>query len=594
MTELEAPAGADQITRGVIRKTLPAIADEMSYALQRSSYNMMIYEVRDYCCALVRPDGALLCQNVGGVSHFVADLGVVIADVVERHGIDGFSPGDAFITNHQAVAGQHLNNVVTHMPIFVGDELVCFAVVRAHWIDIGGSSTGFGGGGTTADPWIEGLQLNQVRLYDGGVLDEKVLGIIRDNIRFPESSLGDMRAQFAACRLAGERVEELVGRYGLDTFTSTVEELFDDSEARCRQIVAEIPDGEYFAESMLDNDYVELDKPLEIKVRVVVSGSDMTVDLTGCSMERKGAINARTLAAAFIAYKALTTPLEPVNEGSFRALRVEIQEGNFMMARFPAPMASWSMALPTVVDTILWALAPALPEKIPAAHSGSLGGAVVFIGKNERTGERFVTQSLEGSGWGARPWEDGESASVSVCQGDVRNAPIEAMELKWPIRIESRAFRRDSGGAGRYRGGLGLETRATSLVEGVWVLGDSSRKLCPPWGLWGGLCGAPSAGLLQPPGSSSAAELVGRREVPSGTTGIIRTPGGGGFGSPLDRPEASVLADVGDGFVSEEAAEQLYGVVLRRDGGGVLAVDAAATAARRGALAQAGGPEASR
>jgi N-methylhydantoinase B len=579
-------AAADPVTRSVIRKMLPAIADEMSYVLQRSSYNMMIYEVRDYCCALVSPDGSLLAQNLGGVSHFVADLGVIIEDAMARYGADGFRPGDGFITNHQAVAGQHLNNVVTYTPVFTGGELLCFALVRAHWIDVGGMSTGFGGGTRVADPWVEGLQLNQVRVYSQGEPDEQVLGIIRDNIRFPTSSFGDMRAQFAACRLAEERLAELIGRYGQPTFEQAVSELFAESEARCRRVIEQFPDGEYYAQSQLDHDYGDEKEPLEIKAKVTVSGSDLCIDLTGCSGQRKSAVNGRTLAGAYIAYKALTTPREPVNEGSFRALKVVIQEGNFMMARYPAPMAAWSTALPLVVDTIITALAPAIRNVVPAAHSGTLGGTVVFIGTDPDTGERFVTQSIEGSGWGGRPYEDGESASVSVCQGDVRNAPIEAMELKWPIMIGRRELRRDSGGAGRYRGGLGLTTEVTNLVAGSWnLVSFPPREKYPPWGLWGGRPGATGTCSLRLPGSDEELHRVGRHMVPAGATQTIHTPGGGGWGDPLDRPAGEVAADVRDGYVSPEAARDLYGVVLTPDGqAGEVSVDAAATGARRAQL----------
>jgi N-methylhydantoinase B len=577
---------ADPITRSVIRRMLPAIADEMSYLLQRSSYNMMIYEVRDYCCALVSPDGALLSQNLGGVSHFVADLGVIIEDAMARYGADGFRPGDGFITNHQAVAGQHLNNVVTYTPVFADGELLCFALVRAHWIDIGGMSTGFGGGTRVTDPWVEGLQLNQVRAYEAGEPDEQVLGIIRDNIRFPTSSFGDMRAQFAACRLAEERLRELVGRYGRATFEQTVAELFAESEARCRRVIEQFPDGEYYAESQLDHDYGDEREPLEIKVKVTVAGSDLTIDLTRCSTQRKSAVNGRTLAGAYIAYKALTTPLEAVNQGSFRALKVEIQEGNFMMARYPAPMAAWSTALPLVVDTIFAALAPAIKDAVPAAHSGTLGGTLIFIGTDPDTGERFVTQSIEGSGWGGRPHEDGESASVSVCQGDVRNAPIEAMELKWPILVNRRELRRDSGGAGRYRGGMGLTTEVTNLVEGAWSLVNfPPREKYPPWGLWGGRPGAMGTTSLRLPGSAEELHRVGRVTVAAGATQTINTPGGGGWGDPVDRPAGDVAADVRDGYVSPEAARDLYGVVLQLDEHtGLVTVDAAATDTRRGEL----------
>src|SRR5690606_19881348 len=205
----------DPITLEVIRNALPAISDEMSTDLQRTSYNMMIYEVRDYCTALLDTDGSLISQNVGGVSHFVADLGAVIKDGIARYGLDGFFPGDVVMHNHQAVAGQHLNNVVIYTPAFHDGRLVAFAVVRAHWADIGGLSTGFGAAGAY-DPWSEGLQVDQLKLYEKGEPDHKVLKLIADNIRFPEAAMGDLRSQLAACRLGERRFAEILDRYGQD------------------------------------------------------------------------------------------------------------------------------------------------------------------------------------------------------------------------------------------------------------------------------------------------------------------------------------------------------------------------------------------
>jgi len=353
----------DPVTLEVIRNALPAIANEMSFDLQRTSYNMMIYEVRDYCCALLDVEGRLISQNIGGVSHFIADLGVVIKDGVARYGREGFAPGDVLITNHPRVAGQHLNNVCVYTPFFFDGELLGFAIVRAHWVDVGGMSTGFGAGGAVSDPWMEGLQLDQVKIYEAGEPDRKVLRVIADNIRFPEASMGDLRSQLAACRLAERRLEDLFRRYGRDVTMGSIETIFDEAEAKCRAIVARWPDGEYEAEALFDHDLVDRDTPLRIKARVVVRGGDMTIDFTGCSPQRRGPINSRTLAAGYVAYKAITTPLDPVNEGSFRALKVEIQEGNFMMAKYPAPMAGWSLPIPTVVDTVLRALAPVLPDR---------------------------------------------------------------------------------------------------------------------------------------------------------------------------------------------------------------------------------------
>jgi N-methylhydantoinase B len=550
----------DPVTVEVVRNTLAAIADEMALDLQRASYNMMIYEVRDFCCALVDKEGRLLAQNVGGVSHFVADLGVIIKDGLERYGRDGFRAGDGFITNHQRVAGQHLNNVVTYTPVIIDGELFAFAITRAHWSDVGGMSTGFGARGANVDPWLEGLQLDQLRLIAGGQYDDTLLRVISDNVRYPEAAMGDMRAQFAACRAAEQRLTDLVARYGTGDVEQAIEEVFDSTEKRCRGVVAAMADGVYRASSKLDHDFAEPDRPVNIEVEVTVRGSDMTIDLTGCEKQRKGSINARTLAGAYVAYKAITTPIEPVNEGSFRALKVIIDEGNFMMAKFPAPMASWSVALPTVVDTVITALASARPDQIPAAHFGTLGGSFAFFGVDPDRGS-FVAQGIEGGGWGGRPEEDGASASVSVCQGDVRNSPVESLELRFPLRVEQRGLRPDSGGPGRRRGGLGMVTEITALVDGTWRLSMAGRNLCPPWGLWNGGDGQPGKHQLRQPGGEFE-PVNGRVTAPAGSVARIITGGGGGWGSAGERPVSEVAYDVREGYVSAAAATELYEVVV--------------------------------
>jgi N-methylhydantoinase B len=575
---LESKVRVDPVTLEVLRNALPAIADEMSVDLQRTSYNMMIYEVRDYCCAILDAEGRLIAQNLGGVSHFVADLGVVIKDGLARYGKDGFVAGDVLLTNHQRVAGQHLNNICVYTPFFFGGELLAFAIVRAHWVDVGGMSTGFGAASTTADPWMEGLQFDQLKIYEGGVADAKLLRMIADNIRFPESSMGDLRSQLAACTLAQRRLDELFARYGAGTIGAAIERIFDETEAKCRLLVAEMPDGAYEASGVLDDDGVDRDQRVPLHARVVISGSDMTIDLTRTSLERRGAINARTLAGPYIAYKGVTGPLEPVNEGSFRALHVEIQEGNMFMARFPAPMAGWSRALPTLVDVILRALAPALPQQIPAAHLGTLGGSFAFFG-HDAGGRSFVLQTIEGGGWGGRPWEDGESASVSVCQGDVRNAPVETIELKTPVLVEQRALRVDSGGPGKFRGGLGMTTQMRNLLEGRWSLMNAGRRHEPPWGLWGGKPAAASDNLVRLPGDPEfVRENVMRKLCPPGTSVIARTAGGGGWGDPFERDPERVLEDVLEGYVSAASARDDYGVAIDVN---AQTIDRAATAALR-------------
>jgi len=555
----------DPVTLEVVRNSFPAAANEMAEDLQRTSYNMMIYEVRDFSCAIVGALGELFAQNIGGVSHFVADLDVVIKDAVDRFGKESFKPGDAILMNHQRVCGQHLNNMVAYTPIFVGDELFGFSMVRAHWVDIGGLSTGFGaGGGMVTDPWVEGLQFDQVKIMDAGVMNEPLMKFIADNVRYPDAAMGDLRAQLAACKVGAQRVEELVDRYGVDVVRLCLERVFDDSEARCRLAIERIADGEYSAQGWLDHDFVDRDERVMIVAKVTVKGSDLTVDLTGSSRARRGSINARTRAAAFIAYKGITAPLEPLNEGSFRALHVEIDEGNFMMAKFPAPMAQWSIAIPTAVDVILRALAPALPDVIPAGTYGTLGGAMVFFGNDPtRGGKRFVSQTIEGGGWGASPSLDGQNASVSVCQGDVRNAPIESLELKYPLFVEKRALRPDSGGAGRHRGGLGQVTDIQNLVPGTWSMSSIPRETCPPWGLHRGEAGQP--GFCDVRLSTDGEWENGgdtRKVVGPGAAQRKATGGGGGWGDPLERPFEEIDLDLLEGYISRESAEGDYKVVV--------------------------------
>jgi len=564
----------DPVTLEILRNALPAVANEMAADLKRTSYNMMIYEVCDFCTALLDKKGRLVAQNVGGVSHFVADLGVIIEDAMNCYGEAGFAEGDVIITNHQRVAGQHLNNMVIYVPIFFAGTLMGFAVTRAHWIDVGGMSTGFGAGPIIRDPWFEGLQLDQLKIYEAGVLNDTLYKVIRDNIRFPQSSLGDMRAQIAACRIAIARFVDLCAKYSPDTLLAAIDAIMDESEIRCRNAVARIPDGVYEAESFYDDDTVT-PEPVRVHARVTVRGTDMVIDLSGCSAQRQGGINARTLAAARVAYKALTEPQAPVNEGAFRALTTIIPEGNMMMARFPAPMGGWSLVLPTVVDTIFKALAPGLKDELPAAHHGLLGGSVTFIGERTAEDPGFVVQSLEGGGWGATSWRDGESASVSVCQGDVRNAPIESIELRTPVIVGERSLRQDSGGPGMRRGGLGVQMRVRNLVKGKWNLARSRRQKCPPWGLAGGRPGGIAEYLLKAPEDLDFSPVDSvLRLVPEGAEVIIRTGGGGGWGPPEQRDIALVVEDVRNGWVSVEAAERHYRVVMDPE---TLAVDEPAT-----------------
>ena len=549
----------DPITVEVVRNAVNAYADEMATALCKSAYNMMIYEVRDFCCGLVDNEGRMISQNQGGLPIFLADLGVAVKDGIERYGLDGFAPGDVVIMNHGQVCGQHLNNVVIYAPCFCGGKVVAFAASRAHWVDIGGMRVGFGSVETT-EIYQEGIQFRSLKIYEGGKRNDTLWQIINDNVRFPEAALGDLRAQIACCQLGLRRYGELLRRYGLDTVEACIHAVWDATEQEARAFIGRIPDGVYEAESFLDNDGRTLDVTLRIKVRVTIAGERMIVDFSQMNDQTAGPINSGHsggVAAARIAFKCLTQPYAPVNEGGFRPLELILPPGKILNARSPAALGLWSIALPTVIDTILKALAPVLPEQIPAAHKGDMGGC--SIGGYKPDGRRFLLMNIFGGGWGGRPHEDGESASVSICQGDVRSAPIELQEIQYPFLIERFALRTDSGGAGRHRGGLGVDLTYRALQPCVANV-NCERTKDPPWGLNGGKPGAVNdATLVGADGAERKLKKATGVIMQAGDRLIFSTAGGGGWGDPRTRDRNAVAADVKAGYVSPEAARRDYG-----------------------------------
>ncbi len=555
----------DPITVEVVRNAVNAYADEMATALCKSAYNMMIYEVRDFCCGLVDNEGRMISQNQGGLPIFLADLGVAVKDGIDRYSLDGFAPGDVVIMNHGQVCGQHLNNIVIYAPCFHDGKIVAFAASRAHWVDIGGMRVGFGSVETT-EIYQEGMQFRSLKIYEDGKRNETLWQIINDNVRFPEAALGDLRAQIACCHLGIRRFGELLRRYGLDRVESCIHAAWDATEQEARAFVGRIPDGVYEAESFLDNDGRTLDVKLRIKVKVTIDGERMIVDFSQVNDQTPGPINSGYsggLAAARVAFKCLTQPYAPVNEGCFRPLELVLPPGKILNARSPAALGLWSIPLPTVIDTILKALAPVLPERIPAAHKGDMGGC--SISGYRPDGRRFLLMNIFGGGWGGRPHEDGESASVSICQGDVRSAPIELQEIQYPFLIERFALRTDSGGAGRYRGGLGVDLSYRALQPCLANV-NCERTKDPPWGLNGGKPGAVNdATLIGADGSERKLKKATGVTMQAGDRLIFSTAGGGGWGDPRRRDRKAVAADVHAGYVSPEAARRDYGFDAAQD-----------------------------
>jgi N-methylhydantoinase B len=519
--------------------------------LRKTSYNMMIYEVRDYCVGIVDPDGNILSQNFGALPIFLADLGPAIVDGVRMHGRAGFRPGDVLIMNHPYVCGQHLNNVVVYTPFFHKGELVAFLAVRAHWIDIGGTRVGFGFSGTR-EVYEEGLQFRSLKLYRGDEANQDIFQIIKDNVRFAESCLGDLRAQIAACRVGDRGLGALVDRYGLKTFLGAVKTIWRQSEALARDQITRIKPGKYEAEALFDSDGVDLERPVPLKVKVEVAGGDMTIDFSEISAQVPGSINSGesgAVAAARVAFKSLVAPYSPIDEGCFRPLKIIIPVGKILSATPPAPVGNWSRTLPTVIDLILKALAPALPERIGAGHKGDMGG-YAFFGSDPKTGRRFLCQTIMGGGWGGRAHEDGESATVSMCQGDVQNAPVELQEIYYPVLVEHQRLREGSGGAGQFRGGLGIEICVRVLCDAFTNI-NVERQRTAPWGLFGGAPGATARALVKQSPEEDGAWLTKKPNHPLKKGGSVNffTAGGGGYGPPEKRSGQSVERDRLLGYV---------------------------------------------
>ena len=567
------------ITLEVVRNALVAYADEMATVLCRTAYNMMIFEVRDYCVGICDPDGAIIAQNTGGLPIFLADLGAAVKGAVDIYGRDGFKPGDVLISNDPKICGQHLNNVVVFTPFFHEGELIAFPALRAHWVDVGGGSRGFGST-QSRELFDEGLQLRAIKVYRAGEPNEEALRLIRDNIRFPDSSMGDMRAQIAGCRLGERRLAEIYKRYSAPVLREAIAAIWDQSEKLAREAVRAIPDGTYRAEAYMDHDFLDLDTTIPIKVSVIVAGDEMTVDFSELPKQLKGPMNAGSsggIAAARVAFKCLVSPNGVVNEGEMRPLKVILPEGTMLSAAPPAPLAFWSSSLPTVIDTILRALSDVIPDRIPAGHKGDMSGVALY-GRDERRGRPFICLNIFGGGFGAKPHADGESGVVSICQGAVQNAPVEVQEAYYPLIIEAHRLRMDSGGAGEHRGGLGAELVYASDQD-FFMNTHLQRTKMAPWGLHGGKDAAPmGAVFVDAQGAESSAVSLDKQVVRPGEKVIVRAGGGGGVGDPRNRSADRVRQDVVEGAVSLERAKVDYGVVIDPK---TFVIDEAATQAAR-------------
>ena len=566
----------------IVRNGVIAVTEEMKTNLMRTAYNMIIYEALDFTVGLFTAEGETISISLG-LPTFIRGMAETIKAKLKHFGKDGIEPGDILLTNDAYITGSHLNHMTFSLPIFHEGALIGFSCCMAHWQDVGGTL-----GGITTDIFSEGLQVPIVKYAKKGIVNQDLVDIIRMNVRIPERAMGDLRAQITAVKSGEKRFLELVNRYGRSEVLGSIAAIMDQSEKAARVRTRAIPDGTYEAESFMDDDGISVGAPIPIKVRVTVAGDEMTIDLTDVSKQVRGFYNSGITtghACAQVAFKCLTSPMDyPINDGSFRNLKVIVPPGRVISATRPAPMRWWMTYPMTVIDTVFKALVDAIPGQVIAGHHADLCVSLVH-GIDPKDGKFFLAHMGPlGGGWGAKLSEDGVSGTVCINDGDTHNSPREQLETKYPLLIERYALIQDSGGAGKHRGGLGCETIVQALTD-VTLNASIDRAHCLPWGLMGGLEGSGNQVLLRR-GDEWDKDRVNAKvltaQLKRGDAYALRSGGGGGFGSPLERPPEMVREDVRQGYVSLGAARDYYGVVLDPE---TLAVDAKATEAERAAAA---------
>jgi N-methylhydantoinase B len=574
-------ATLDPVIAEIVRNGVIAVTGEMKTNLMRTAYNMIIYEALDFTVGLFTPQGETVSIGIG-LPMFIRGMAETVKAKIAHFGIDNMRPGDIYVTNDSYITGSHLNHMTLTLPVFHRGDLVGFSCCMAHWIDIGGQL-----GGMTTDIFAEGVQIPILKYQDRGKVNEDLVAIIRQNVRLPSRAVGDLRAQVTAVKTGERGFLGLIARYGRESVQAAIAAIMDRSEATARAHTRSIPDGVYEAESFMDDDGISVGKPIPIRVRVTVKGDEMTIDLSGVSRQVRGFYNSSITtgyACAQVAYKCLTSPTDyPINDGSFRSLNVIVPPGRVVSATRPAPMRLWMTYPMTIVDTVFKALAPVIPDRVIAGHHADLLIAQ-FHGINPKTSEFFIGNfGPLGGGWGAKRSEDGVSGTVAMNDGDTHNSPNEQVEAKFPIVVERYALVPGSGGAGRHRGGLGVE-RVVRARSHVTVNTQIDRAHCRPWGLDGGGDGKGNSVALRLDGAwktdfPNAKVLVA--QVKAGDAFRLRSGGGGGYGSALTRPVEDVRNDVRQGYVSVEEAATLYGVIVDPV---TFVVDEEATARRRAAL----------
>jgi N-methylhydantoinase B len=574
-----APRSRDPFALELIKNALVALADEMALTVYRTARSFVVKEALDFSTALFLADGQLIAQGTCLPFHLGA-MPFAVRSVVRAYK-DRILPGDLFITNDPYDGSTHLPDIVLVKPIFLDGSLIGYSVALAHMTDIGGRMPG-GNASDSTELYQEGLRIPPSRLWREGEPDETMFRLIERNVRVPDKVLGDIRSLIAACGVGEREFIRLVQRYGASEFDAHCRDLLDYTERFTRSEIAKLPKGTWRFVDHLDGDGIDPD-PIPIVATVTIAGDEMTIDLTGSAPQVRGAINCVfpfTLSTALACVRSIVDLSIPNNAGYFRPIRVIAPEGTVVNPRPPAAVAARGITGIRIADAIFGALAQAVPDVLPACGSNAPDVGISFGGVDVDSNPFVYLEFLLAS-WGGGPDRDG----MDACTGTLvnySNTPAEMIEADQPLVVERYALVRDSGGAGRFRGGLALERHLRFRANNATLQIRSDRRDHPPYGLQGGFPGAPSdVSIRRADGHLEPWPAKFLTTVHDGDVLRVRLAGGGGHGDPLDRSPASVLDDVLEDKMSIEHARSAYGVVIVGGSGCPLELDTVSTAALR-------------
>lgn len=571
---------ADVIALSVISHKLDSIADEMGVTMRKSSHSPIFAEANDFACSVTNGAGEQIAQ-LAGIPIIGAAGGFGPTEVLRDFPLDQIHDDDVFLMNDAYRLGNHLPEMTVVMPVFIRGELLFFTVARAHHHDVGGPTPGSMNARHNSI-YAEGIRIPPVKLVERGRVNKALVDTIKLNVRDPEVLWSDLMAEIGACRIGRQRLQEALGaRYSNEDIRRITAGVLDMSERQCREAIRKVPNGTYRAEYAMDNDGVNND-PVYFRVAVTVQDDGIIVDYTGTDPQAEGAKNctlATTYSGTNVAVLWALSGSIPRNSGAFRAIKIIAPEGTLVNPR--APGAVGMCTLPpacAMMGAVLKALGQCDPTRVPAGFFSVFTAG--YGGIDPRTGKVFIGWCFGAlGGGGGYPHRDGDSFVAPISNYNGILVPnIETDEVNFPIKTLRHEYLADTGGAGRQRGGNGVEytIQFRGVAPDVTVFGDGA--VIPAFGLNGGADGSLNVGCLNAgtPKQKLLSSNEGWNRCKDGDTLTIRTAGGGGWGCPLERDPAAVLLDVADDMVTVEAARDRYGVVIR---GG--AVDEKATALRR-------------